>query len=373
MDPASYLHPVKVKESELSGNLRNKVIFNNNKIFPGKELVEGNIALLGLPYFFSKEQCPNDITTNIRNELYKLSKPQNLEYTIIDLGDLIKGKTLKDTLIGLKEMISYLRDKNVFTIVFGGSSIYNLGILKAFNSKVNYNAIEPDFNTLNNLLENRFLDYNMVDYNHLGYQSYFLSEKITKLFEDHANWDKNRLGYLRSDLKETEPLLRNSDFCSISMNSLKYSEAPAQEEIQPNGFYTEEICQIAQYAGISNSTSIVSIFDALGTKEKNGQTGKLISQIIWFIINGYSSRITEDPQKDEHIKKFIVDIEKHSIIFYKSEKTERWWMEIPSINDKAHIIPCTYKDYLYATNQEFPEKWMKFYKKLNFNDKAGNH
>ncbi|SRR6056297_1161012 len=367
MGPASYLNPVKLEKSEFSGNLCEKIILYD-KNFPEKELANESVALIGVPYLFNKEQVANSITTPIRKELYKLSLPQNLSHNIFDLGDLKKGKNLKDSLIGLKEIINYLNKKNIFSIVFGGSGIYNLGILKALPSKPNYSEIDPDFSSLKNILSSNFISIDDLNYNNLGYQTYFQSEEIINVFKEYKNFEKNRIGFLRGDLKEAEPLLRDSDFCSFSINALKNSEAPAQDKIQPNGFYAEEICQIAQYAGISNSSKVVSISEAIYDHNEKGLTNKLISQIIWFIINGYSSRIIENPLEDEHIKKFLVDIEKHSLIFYKSEKTERWWMEIPTPQkNKNFTIPCTYKDYLLATNLEFPEKWLKFYKKINFN------
>ena len=56
------------------------------------------------------------------------------------------------------------------------------------------------------------------------------------------------------------------------------------------------------------------------------------------------------------------------INFYKSNKSGRWWLEINLIQHnkyKRHaLIPCTYKDYKKAANQEIPEKWFKAMKKL---------
>ena len=56
----------------------------------------------------------------------------------------------------------------------------------------------------------------------------------------------------------------------------------------------------------------------------------MVSQIIWYFIEGVNCRIKDDDFKDEQLyQKFNVLIEDQDIIFYKSVKTGRWWMEIP--------------------------------------------
>ena len=53
---------------------------------------------------------------------------------------------------------------------------------------------------------------------------------------------------------------------------------------------------------------------------------------------------------------------------YKRDKRGRWWMEINVISNnkyKRHaLIPCTYQDYLEATEQKIPERWYKALRKL---------
>ena len=66
---------------------------------------------------------------------------------------------------------------------------------------------------------------------------------------------------------------------------------------------------------------------------------------------------------------YQVPIEDEVLTFYKSEKTARWWIEIPFImglNNKLKrhtLLPCTYQDYLDACNQNIPERWFKARKK----------
>jgi hypothetical protein len=42
-------------------------------------------------------------------------------------------------------------------------------------------------------------------------------------------------------------------------------------------------------------------------------------------------------------------------VFLQSKKTGRWWMQLP---DKK-FIACSYKDYLLASSNEIPERWLR--------------
>ena len=65
-------------------------------------------------------------------------------------------------------------------------------------------------------------------------------------------------------------------------------------------------------------------------------------------------------------------VEDDELIFYKSLKTGRWWIEIPFLPDvnnklKKHtLLPCMHSDYLLATKGEIPERWYKAYRKNSF-------
>ena len=86
-------------------------------------------------------------------------------------------------------------------------------------------------------------------------------------------------------------------------------------------------------------------------------------------MEGYNLRIKEYPfESKKNYKKYIVLVEDEIINFYKSDKSERWWMEITLPSNKiknSTLIPCTYQDYLTANNQVFPERWLKNFRKLN--------
>ena len=114
------------------------------------------------------------------------------------------------------------------------------------------------------------------------------------------------------------------------------------------------------------------VFSLAPEKDIQSQTAHLAAQMIWYFVDGFMSRYPESPteNKDEFLK-FITSIQNNAyqIVFYKSKRTDRWWMEVP-INEREfagshHIIPCSYKDYQTATKEELPERWWQAMKKLS--------
>ena len=78
--------------------------------------------------------------------------------------------------------------------------------------------------------------------------------------------------------------------------------------------------------------------------------------------------------RKEKLKKACVEIAKannseliedEELVFYKSNITGRWWIEIPFLtngNNKLKrntLLSCMHEDYLAACEQEIPERWWK--------------
>ena len=184
-------------------------------------------------------------------------------------------------------------------------------------------------------------------------------------------FDTIRLGFARSEMSEVEPFLRDSDMVSLDINAIKQADAPGHATPSVNGFYGEEACQLAKYAGLSDRLSCFCVFEINPNFDVNNQTVELAAQIIWHFVQGFYLRQKDFPVSDlKKYIKFIVNFEKseQKLIFYKSPKTERWWIEIPyeeKNKEKKLIIPCSYQDYFKATRQEIPDKWWKYFQKLN--------
>ena len=95
--------------------------------------------------------------------------------------------------------------------------------------------------------------------------------------------------------------------------------------------------------------------------------------MIWYFAEGYSHRKGDYPKENiRNYTKYTINLndEEHELIFYKSPKSDRWWVEIPYPDGKEaryfrHLIaPCTYDDYKIASEGDMPDIWWKTYQKL---------
>ena len=96
----------------------------------------------------------------------------------------------------------------------------------------------------------------------------------------------------------------------------------------------------------------------------------MISQIIWYFIEGVNYRSNEYPfGTRENFLKYIIPLESEELVFYKSNKTGRWWIEINFFDGqhnklkKNTLLPCSHEEYLSACTQEIPERWWKAQRK----------
>ena len=149
------------------------------------------------------------------------------------------------------------------------------------------------------------------------------------------------------------------------------TEAPAQIDGSPNGFYADEACRLSRYAGLSDRVQLFGLYGIDYQYDNNRQTMKLAAQIIWYYFEGYINRKHDYPKASlEDCTKYEVQIDEidFPIVFYKSNKSNRWWIEVQVILDKmvqdAIIISCTKEDYLNACKNEIPERWWINFKKL---------
>ena len=115
--------------------------------------------------------------------------------------------------------------------------------------------------------------------------------------------------------------------------------------------------------------SSFGVFD-LNTTENESQTAMLTAQILWYFIEGVNARIIEsDFIDDKTYQKYITLVDDFELIFYKSLKSGRWWIEIPFLSNvnnklKKHtLLPCAKSDYDMAINNIVPERWYKAHQK----------
>ena len=238
------------------------------------------------------------------------------------------------------------------------------------DSKFDLGYLKNDFDSssfIGQIILNR--EDTLFNFTNIGYQSYYTNKDELK-FLNKLNFDTIRLGKIRANLKESEPILRDADILSIDISSIKQSDAPAHFLPSTNGFYGEEVCQMAKYAGLSDRLSSFGIYDINPAFDNNKQTINLTAQIIWYFLDGLANRRKNNPISNlEEYTKFIVNFEKdnQNIIFYKNNFDNRWWMEVGKISntEEKNIIACSYEDYKLASSQEIPERWLNAIQKYN--------
>ncbi|MFC2119284.1 arginase family protein, partial [Bacteroidota bacterium] len=299
-----------------------------------------------------------------------------------DLGNLKKGKTEKDTFFAFREIFSSLNRKNIPLIILGGSKNISYAVYQSYsesNNSVNITTVNSKIESFNqqgkkdrtNFLEKIITekDNYLFSYTNIGYQNYYVNDDDIAIL-NKLLFNTFRLGIVRENIREVEPEIRDTDFLSFDISSIRQADAPAHQDPCPNGFFGEEACQIAKYAGISDRLNCFGLFELNPEYDSNAQTVNLASQIIWYFIEGLKLRKHDLPNDDKSdFKEFIVELSEsaHKIIFYKSPRSDRWWMEVPSgksHHQKSIMVACSYEDYQKACNQEIPDRWLKAFQKI---------
>ncbi len=360
-------------------------IYKEGSDFP--ELEEMDIALIGV--------CEDRNSENnegcklapdaVREFLYKLYDT-GFRGNIVDLGNINAGHSTDDTFFALRSTVDYLIRKNIIPVMIGGSQDLTyaqfLGY-KDLEQTINITAVDSTFDLGNpdeDITSNSYLgkiilhqpNY-LFNYSNIGYQTYLVDQNSLQMM-NRLYFDAYRLGQVRDKIEEAEPVIRQSDMITFDISSIKHSDAPANPNASPNGFYSEEACQIMRYAGMNDKLSSIGIYELNPKFDENGKTAHLAAQMIWCFFDGFYNRKNDFPSRTnpDYIRFHVVlQDDKYEINFYKSKKSDRWWMEIPypphkDLKFERHtLIPCSYKDYELAISNEIPDRWWQTYQKLS--------
>ncbi len=316
----------------------------------------------------------------IRKAFYALF-PGAWTTNVVDLGDINAGASVEDTYFALRETIEILVKQNVIPLLLGGTQDLTYANYRAYDAlmpMVNLVNIDSKFDLgdsakpikNNSFVGKVILDepYNLFNYANIGYQTYFNSQEEIDLM-DRLYFESYRLGEINRDITLVEPVLRDANIVSIDLTAVKGAEVSLKQKFSPNGLDGKEICAIARYAGISNKVSSFGIYEYKPSPDDD-ITSMLVAQIMWYFIEGVNCRIKDDDFSNENnFQKYFTLLEAQELIFYKSNKTGRWWVEIPflaNVNNKLKrhtLLPCTHQDYLDACNNIVPDRWFKAFQK----------
>lgn len=301
----------------------------------------------------------------IRKQLYQLHY-WHTDVVIADIGNIKTGATLNDSYAAVKTVLAELFRMNKTVVILGGSHDITLAqyfAYKELKQVVEATCIDATINlkgenplrSENFLLEMLTGEPNLVKhYNHIGFQSYFVHPRMLETM-DKLRFDCYRVGAARENLEEMEPVIRNTHLLSFDISAIKYSDSPASSE-SPNGFTGEDACILARFAGMSNKVNSFGIYGYLPQQDIKELSARQISQMLWYFIDGKSRSKQEAAIEDrDNFNEFYTSFTEVQSVFLQSKRTGRWWMQLPN----KKFIPCSYKDYVHASQNEIPERWLR--------------
>ncbi|EDM37431.1 formiminoglutamase-related protein [Pedobacter sp. BAL39] len=375
------------KHGFLTSQMGLKADFYTNE-FPDLEENQYDIAIFGVlddRAAVNNEGCALG-PDYFRAQFYSLNEGA-FNSRLIDLGNIKAGASISDTYVAVKMVVSELMKLNILPIIIGGGQDLTYPQYLAYESleqKVDLVVVDNKFDLdeedqegmaaksdtyLNKILLHQ-PNY-LFNFSNIGYQTYYVNQDSLKVMSK-LYFDVHRLGEFTEDISLTEPIIRNANMISFDIGAIRSSDAAANANAGPNGFYGEQACRIARYAGMSDKLTSIGFYEFNPAFDQNGQTAMLLAQMVWYCIDGFYNRKKDfplTPKSQYLIYRASLNDGSGEMLFVKSKKSDRWWMQVPyptgiSKNERFHLVPCRYDDYTMAVNGEMPDLWWRTYQKL---------
>lgn len=373
-----FLEPVSPKLQEIIHSFSDESLSQFVTFYKGEDEIEFDDAELAIicvkdsrhSVYEEKSEFYYD---DIRAELYNMYVG-NWKLNILDLGDVVMGDEFSDTAYVFKTILSQLYRKSIIPIILGGSqdlTFYQYRAYDGIKYMVNLTTADHKFDLGNSDLPmnsqsyvgKMIIDepYNLFNYCNLGYQTYLSPQGEIDLM-DKLFFEAVRLGQLKQDFTRAEPVLRDTDLCSIDIYCVKSSEIADSGHKNINGFSTFNLCKLSRYAGMSDKLTSFGIYELQSIRRSEGVI-QLIAQMLWYFMEGYSLRLNENViEENSNFTKYSVPIQDEVLVFLKSEISNRWWIKIPNTNNNAQkpsLLACDKQDYIDATTSILPDRWLK--------------
>ena len=385
MDLTIFFSPV--DESLYNDITSPSAVFRNIRVFSDKmpDYKGAHLALMGIKESrgHEKNSGSSEAPDVIRRKLYNLKRGSG-NYRIVDLGNLNPGPDLDETYVRISEVCRMLLESNVLPVIIGGSHDLDFGQYAAYESLdklvsfLNVDAFldledKNDGNPARQHIHKVLLhepNY-LFSYTHLAYQTYLIDPFSVSILEK-LYFEAFRIGQVRTNIQEIEPVVRNADLLSFDITAIRSSDAPGNAHAQPFGLTGEEACQICWYAGLNEKLSSIGFYEYNPAHDDgHKKTASVVATMIWYFIEGFYCRKNETNFKSKDFFKYTVSmpVDPETISFYKSKLSEKWWMEVPYQNGQERyarnsIVPCSYNDYQTAIKGEVPERYISTLAKL---------
>jgi arginase family enzyme len=364
-----FLEPINIAHISNDEGYRDTQLGKHIKVNEGSlpDITEADIVIIGAGecrgagYALHGHTAANAVRTALYDLYY-----WHAQVNVVDIGNVKIGQSIQDSYAALRTVISELLLQNKKIVIIGGAHDLTLAQYHAYTSiPTLVNAVVVDAKIdldlearlpRDHFLEELFtgLPNHLNHYSHIGFQSYFMHPHMLETI-DKLRFDCFRLGRVREGIEEMEPVIRDSHMMSFDISAIQNAQAPANL-ITPNGFNGEESCTLMQYAGMSWKTSTIGLFGYQAELDVNNMTAIQIAQMFWYIMDGVQKGKKEAPlTESDRFKEFHIAFSDIETNFLQSKSTGRWWMQMHN-NEWA---PCSYKDYLVASNNEIPERWLR--------------
>ncbi len=331
------------------------------------DITESDLVIVGCSETRGNGPGYNQDTTpdDVRKEIYRLFYWHNT-INIADIGNVKKGANIEDTYAALKSVVSELVEQGKKVLIIGGShdlTLAQYGAYASLQKIIEATCVDAkiDLNMDTGLPSDNFLmdmltgEPNYIKhYNHIGFQSYFVHPHMLETI-DKLRFDCYRVGKVKESIEEMEPAIRNSHMLSFDISAIQNAHAPANR-ISPNGFTGEEACTLMKYAGMSPNISSVGVYGFLSSQDVHSLTAKQISHMVWYLIDGiFKGKNEAMPTESESFNVYSVIGDEYETKFLQNKQTGRWWMQTYD----GKYTACTYADYLIASKNEIPERWLR--------------
>ena len=372
-----YLCPLSEDLIEFKSNLSRGTLGSNITLYNSEKTDYSSIdiAIVGLNEYRNSDEISDESLNleNFRREFYSLFYG-NWSANILDLGDVISGKSYSDTYYAVNSIHQDLINQNIVVIFIGGGQDFTFPLYQSLSKKLNkvnissvdnkfdFGKIKKQFSSSSYMSEIIMDKKNSLNhFCNLGYQTFLNSQEEIDLL-NKFNFESHRIGEITEDIKIVEPVLRETNLLTVDFKSIKSSELNFVHNYS-NGFESSQFCSVLRYAGMSNSINSVGLFELLDSSISSA----LLSQSIWYFIEGYCLRIKEDPNSS-NFKGYTYNVfcEGTNLKFYNSELSQKWWVEfINEIETKniSSLLPCNKRDYLMACDGTFSDRLIMFLKR----------
>lgn len=316
-----------------------------------KDIKEDSIVLLFVSdYRGANGDAEVQDFTAVRKEFYKLSQ-LDFEIPIVDLGDLVSGKSVQDSHYILQEVLSACHSKRAIPVIIGGSNDFAFSLFSGLNyhhQNINYTQISniislkqgetiDEHTFLSKILSSK--NFSIKNYHHLGYQKHLNEQDSVKLIKE-VEFDIIRLAEMMNSTEKTEPFFRKTDLVTVNCDAIESFGDAFSMNPQVNGLNRREICAYMKEIGLSENLKSVGIFN-YNIYSENQLNHQLLAQMIWYLIEGIN--IQQSHPKERHYEMFYVLIEDRQYAFKRDTFSNLWYF-----GDDENIencIPCSRKDF----------------------------